>query len=158
MKTCKTCKIEKETTDYYKIGKNKKYISCHCKECYKARWGHRPAYYKKWLKKNPDYHKNYHKLNIKKDNSTVYAIYTPDNQVYIGQTSLLIEKRVECHRNNVGCSLYHHVIETTDYSFEDLEYEVLAEVKTKREARNIESAIIKLMKSVAPNQIINIYN
>ena len=154
-KICKICKVEKDIEEYY-IQKNG-YILLRCKPCHRSKYSHSPAYYKEWLAKHPDYHKKYHIQRYKTDKPIVYAIYTPDKKLYIGQTSLDMMKRFGCHANNIGCSLYEHM-KTAAYKFDDLKYKILCEVRTKKEAKKIESAIIKAMKLAVPNQIINIYN
>lgn len=63
-KVCKTCKVEKETTEFYKQGKNRKHklgVYAICKECcrekarnkYKEDPEHRKAIIAKHFEKNP---------------------------------------------------------------------------------------------------------
>lgn len=127
-KICSKCRVEKEFCEFHKMSKSKSGVKSICKECRKLEKSKNAEYHlinkekiyikkKEWIKKNPDYMKEYGKiyniknretLNLKlkkwrKTNETLHKVKTriKINEKYNNDITFKLKHLLRCRINKI---------------------------------------------------------
>jgi len=80
----------------------------------------------------------------------VYKIQNKvNNKIYIGQTTIELEKRIRGHLKKKGCRAIHNAL--MKYGIENFDISIIATAKTLDELNNLEENYISEYKCISPN-------
>lgn len=111
MKKCKDCKVEKKTSEFYKV--HNKYLMSYCKECHYIRT------------KNNDRRATVKRWREQQHNGTWKVYMLPNSKNYVGYTKAILPR------------MYRHKQQGNNTS----DYRVLMECNTENDAKELEALL-----------------